>query len=165
MESVIVRLRGWADSISLKRNKKIEFPIQMAIYEVIGDCDWELDIHTEGSDVRKQFKIKVVAERVCASNGGERTIERTFQRLEFEYIVLSYTMFNVYQGAVNALSKVGGEMREYKYLCPKCKKEIGGKDIMSMSHWTGEEWGKCMPCGYEGKAEEFKKVNTTKPVE
>jgi hypothetical protein len=103
MESVTVRLRGWADSISLKRNKKIEFPIQMAIYEVVGDCDWELEIQTEGSDVRHPFKIKVVAERVCAGGCGERMVERTFQRVKFEYEVPSYTMVNVYTGAIKAL--------------------------------------------------------------
>ena len=105
MREVTVRLRGWADSISLKRNKKIEFPIQMAIYEVIGDCDWELDIKTEGSDVRKPFKISVIAERICASGSGGRAIERTFQRLKFEYEVSSYTMVNVYEGAIKAIKE------------------------------------------------------------
>jgi hypothetical protein len=101
---VVVMLRGWADSISLKRNKKAEFPIQMAMYEIMGDCDWELEIQTEGSDVRHPFKIKVVAERVFTSGGsGESQIERSFEQVKFEYEVPSYTMVNVYTGAIKAL--------------------------------------------------------------
>jgi len=51
-------------------------------------------------------------------------------------------------------------MKEYKYLCPKCKRIISGKDIMSLNHWSGKEMGKCMPCGYESIATDFKLLET-----
>lgn len=103
-----VRLRGWADDLS-ENHKKLEFPLQAAMYEIIGDCDWYFKIDTKGSDVRLPWQISVTAERCCSYSSGRRKIGRTFQRYEFAFEVPSYTVANVYEGAIKELKKLKSE--------------------------------------------------------
>jgi hypothetical protein len=102
---VKITLSGWADGI--KKYKKIEFPLQLAMYRFIGDCDWDFDITVEGSDVRKPHHIFVRATRICSIGYGKpyRT-EQTLQLHEFNFIVESFTLENVYLGASNILKGI-----------------------------------------------------------
>jgi hypothetical protein len=97
------KLSGWADDLS-SCHRKIMFPLQMAMYEVIGDCDWKFKITTVGSDVRYEWTINVVAERCCAVGYDKtRRVERTFQRYEFSFKCKPYTLLNVYECAKKEL--------------------------------------------------------------
>ena len=109
MEAVI-KLSGWADGLGFATHKMLEFPLQMAMYEIVGNCDFEFKIKVEGeTDVRYEHKISVVAERVCSCGydaDRKQYVERTFQHYEFNFAVPAYTLANVYEYAKEAIKKI-----------------------------------------------------------
>jgi hypothetical protein len=100
---VIVNLSGWADGLSADP-RKCEFPIQMALYEVFRDCDWNLKVLTCGSNVLEEFKIKVTAKR-CRSRLYKKngTMKSDYTTKKFAFSVPQYTLANIYTEAVKAL--------------------------------------------------------------
>jgi predicted nucleic-acid-binding Zn-ribbon protein len=40
--------------------------------------------------------------------------------------------------------------------CPMCRKRLGSNDIIALSTWWGDDYGKCLKCGNERPAKEFK---------
>ena len=42
--------------------------------------------------------------------------------------------------------------------CPWCHKKLGANDIIGLSTWWGDDYGKCLKCGNEKPAKEFKKI-------
>ena len=88
-----VRLRGWADGLS-DNPKKIYFPLQCAMYEVIGDCDWHFKVNTKGKSVNKPWKILVRAKR-CHSrhfNFPKKINKGNFTHINFSFEVPQYTI-------------------------------------------------------------------------
>ena len=110
---VKINLRGWADSFSITRYRKLELSLQLAIYETTGDCDWDFRIKVDSKEgyVDKAHTISVTAERVCASgysidkDTGEDRVERTFNRLQFSFVVPQYTVSNIYKYAKVAIKE------------------------------------------------------------
>jgi hypothetical protein len=102
--NIIVYLSGWADGL-MDNPKKVEFPIQMALYNVFKDCDWNIKTKIAfGSVVYEPFKIDVVAKR-CHSRSypkkGNPISHYTIKK--FSIIVSEYTLANVYQQAIKTL--------------------------------------------------------------
>ena len=99
-----VDLRGWADGLG-DDPKKIYFPLQMAMYAVTHDCDWNFEVKTEGEFVYKPFTIYVKARR-CHSAYCDlvrNTNTRNYTYREFEFMVPQFTLANIYMEAVRAL--------------------------------------------------------------
>ena len=108
MKKVTINLRGWADSIM--SYGKIEFAIQLAMYNILHDCDWKFKIETEGSsDVREQHLISVVASRYC-SVGYTKQLPNHYSlgvtEYKFSFHVPSYTLENVYIYGCKEIKKI-----------------------------------------------------------
>lgn len=102
---------GWADG--LDGHKKIEYPIQAALYEVKGDCDWNLNIRTFGSDVRESWDIHVVAQRHCVRGWKGKIGSGTIEICAFSFSVPSYTLKNIYEQAKISLKET--IIRKFEY--------------------------------------------------
>ena len=99
-----VELKGWADSIN--GNKKVEFALQLAMYEVTGDCDWKFEIKITGnSDVRDKKFMSIKATRINSKGykGNEDDYSLGINYRQFDIIIPEYTMENVYELSVKEL--------------------------------------------------------------
>lgn len=103
MLEVKVQLTGWADTLMQNDDRKVKFALQLAIHEVLGDCDWDFEVETEGKMVCNPFTVKVKARRCCMYGYLKHHEEGTYQVVQFGFKVVAYTLANVYQGAKEAL--------------------------------------------------------------
>jgi hypothetical protein len=104
--NIKVNLRGWADGLS-DNPRKIYFPLQCAMYEVIGDCDWNFEVKAEGEFVYNPWKISVKAKR-CHSKDIDmvkNTEKSNFTYREFSFEVPQFTVAYIYEGAVKELRR------------------------------------------------------------
>ena len=100
-----IDLHGWADGLS-DNPKKVYFPLQLAMYEVMHDCDWHFEVKTMGQRVDEPWTILVKAKR-CHSKDidFDKGIDKSnFTYIEFNFEVPQYTLANVYDGAIKALT-------------------------------------------------------------
>jgi len=102
---------GWADSLC--GNNAVKYPIQMALYDVKGDCDWDLEIDTLGDYVNKEYSIGVVAQRYCTQGWSYKVATGTIEICTFSFTVPSYTLSNVYEYAKKALKSA--RIRKFRY--------------------------------------------------
>ena len=117
------KLRGWADSLT--RNNKLEFPLQIAMYQTMKGCDFTFRINTKSkrnSDVRNPFVINVVATRCCAAGynlrEGKEVKIKTIEEYTFSFEVPSYTLLNVYKEAYRTLKCTNYKYRTYESKVP-----------------------------------------------
>jgi hypothetical protein len=105
MTKVVVNLSGWADGLS-NTQRKIYFPIQMALYEVTHDCDWEIKALTSGKYVSEEFKIIVMAKRCYSIDYAENQKPKShYSHKNFKFTVPNFTLENVYKYALEALKR------------------------------------------------------------
>ena len=104
---VIINLTGWADSFTTG-DKKLDFVLQLAMYEVVGNCDWNFKVKTKGKSgfVYDPYNIAVIATR-CYSVGydNKKETDRHFEEYCFKFDVPSYTKANVYKYAKEAIKQ------------------------------------------------------------
>lgn len=103
---VQINLKGWADGLSGYR--KMEFPLQIAMYEIIHDCDFQFEIKSEGTTgyVYDAFKIDVIATRCCSRYYEEgKPMTETIEKYVFSFIVPEYTKAYVYSEAKKCLKE------------------------------------------------------------
>ena len=105
---ITISLKDWADSLSDIQHKKVEFPLQIAMYEVSGDCDWSFEIKAEGKTgyVYDPWNVDVVATRCQGRSYEESKLEsKSMGRIEFSFEVSSFTISDIYQEAKAAIKR------------------------------------------------------------
>lgn len=100
-----VNLRGWAD-YSLGDVRKIWFPLQIAMYEKLHDCDFKFDVkldwHTDF--VYDPVDIHVIATRCYSVHYKDnKPIERSMSEYTFSFQVPQFTKAYVYKYALKAI--------------------------------------------------------------
>jgi len=100
---VKVNLCGWADSFY---GSKVFFPLQIAMNECVGDCDFFFQVKkksSSGGGVNTHYRVEVIAARCCACgyHGTQETMD--FSIYEFSFEVAQYTKNLIYQGARDCL--------------------------------------------------------------
>lgn len=120
MLRITVDLRGWADD--LDGYGSIEFALQLAMYKMVGNCDFKFQIKTRGTShfVYDPHLVEVVATR-CHSRGYEKGKPdyKCLTEYKFAFIVPSYTIANMYKEALKAIPKA--EIRTYEVKVSKSK--------------------------------------------
>jgi hypothetical protein len=86
----------------------------MAMYEVIGDCDWNFEVKVEGQYVYNPWKIFVKARRCYSQyhNFVKNTVDSNFTYYDFDFTISQFTLANVYTEAVRKLKRGSGLTRE-----------------------------------------------------
>ena len=100
---VTVDLYGWADSFF---GNKIILPLQIAMNECVGDCDFFFQIKKKslsGGGVNTPYRVEVIASRCCAYGYNDTQETMDFNIYEFSFEVDQYTKSLIYQGAKNCL--------------------------------------------------------------
>ena len=103
---VSFNLTGWADGFF---ERKIEFPLQIAMYEEIGDCDFYFQVDSqslkEGGFVYNPHYVKVIASRFHSSGYGEGLHTLGVSIYEFCFVVKAYTKADIYLGVKKTLKE------------------------------------------------------------
>ena len=111
-DEVSFKFTGWADSF---QGNAIYFPLQCALYQEIGNCDWIIKAKVEGDTlVYNPRVIHVTATRQHSSGHIDKKETEGFTTIEFSFAVFSYTKRNVYLGARKALSNLENGPKETK---------------------------------------------------
>ena len=108
MKDITVRLSGWADSLTGTGSMK--FPVIMAIHEVKGDTDWEVEVKAtpvKESFVYDPYQIDVVAKRIysCYYHEGKKETE-SWEILKFTFITPQLAQVPIYEEAVKKLKTI-----------------------------------------------------------
>ena len=104
---ITIKLHGWADSF--KGYKQVEFVLQIVMWQLTGDCDYEFKIECESDgDVRYKSKFKIKAERYHSlgfkSKSDNYEIGVTCYNFSFE--VPCYTKSYIYKFAYKAVKEM-----------------------------------------------------------
>jgi len=113
---VTVNLTGWADSL-VGNKMKLYFPLQLAMYEIMKDCDWEFKVKTRfvTGYVNNPVDVYVVATRCCVEHFHKGVSQaRTIEEYTFSFTVPQYTKALVYKHARQALKMKYYRNRKYE---------------------------------------------------
>lgn len=107
MLPVMIQLTGWADSID---GNKVKFAIALAIKNAGFGPYWDIDVKSQGSDVRESFSLSVCAKTaVMGSYDAGKMPRHTYDLLRFDFTVPCYTMAEVYINALKECQKLYGQ--------------------------------------------------------